>query len=81
MNTATKRGPQLIYGVFYTPPNATPQWALSRNKRKSLTFAKLHHAIVGSIPLTSGRGPWDAPTFRALMDPIADYRLHTEGEK
>jgi len=68
-----------LYGLFADMPNAqgvyTPRFALLTNKRRALHFAKIWHGYVGAIPRsTPGSVSYDAPTFQALMDLIADFR-------
>lgn len=58
-----------IYGVFHGT-----KWALTHSKRRAIVYARRNNAMVGRL---RGDGPWDAPTFKALCTPIADFSLRT----
>ena len=60
-----------LYGVFFGT-----KWAMTRNKRQALKYAKASRGYVGVIRNADGYGSptaWDAPTFRVTMTMIADY--------
>lgn len=60
------------YAVFWTDHRG-PVWVRLRNRRRALTLARHAGATVHRMPIVTARGPWDAPTYRALSDRIADY--------
>lgn len=62
-----------LYGIFWHE-SGRAMWALNRNRRVALRYAKSKHGIVSMMPEPSGGGAWDAPTFRACSDVIADFR-------
>jgi hypothetical protein len=79
-----------LYGIFWSestrnptnpaaPPMPTHLWALLRtNKRDALRRARARRALVGRVSVGAFRGGdqygIDAPTFRAAMAVVADYR-------
>ena len=61
------------YGIFWTDDHGRHVWARSSNKREAVRFAKRVHGAVGQV--NHGRGmAWDAPTFKVMMTPIANYQ-------
>ena len=70
-----------LYGVFWTDSTRADytgrpiaMWGMDRNKRRALHAGRKLRAIVTRMNLPYGNGAWDAPTFRACSDVIADYR-------
>jgi len=68
-----------IYGVFMDPD----KWAMTHNKRRALRAARNRHGYVVrnryEAPSREDRRRglvtgWDAPTFRAVGEIIADFR-------
>ena len=57
------------YAVFM-PGN---MWARTNNKRQALAYARKHRGYVTRMAYASGNGAWDAPTFRACSDLLADF--------
>lgn len=67
--------PHRLYGLFWTDSTGKAMWALGRHGRIARKVGKARKALVLSIPLPAGGGPWDAPTFRACADRVeGDYR-------
>lgn len=62
-----------LYGIF-TTLNGKAAWTMVRNKRVALRHAKLWKAYVVRVSDDPSIGAWDAPTFRAVGQMIADYR-------
>lgn len=68
-----------IYGVFWLSGyDSKPRWGMTSSKREALKVGKRNKGLVGSVSRDAFRGGdqygIDAPTFRALMDLVADYR-------
>jgi hypothetical protein len=49
------------------------RWARTDNKRQAIRLAKQHAGYVTAMSCASGRGAWDAPTFRACSHLVADF--------
>ena len=70
------------YAVFLRDPRTRrPLWALGTNRRQAHQLAQQTHGELRAMPTIcfhDGQratfGGWDAPTFYALSDPVADYR-------
>ena len=59
-----------IYAVF-----VGSKWAMTRNGRRAVQYAKRNAGYVGFVRDYPGAPrTYDAPTFRVLMTPLADYR-------
>jgi hypothetical protein len=58
-----------LYGVF-----AGSRFALTWRKWEALACAKREQGEVRRVPDTPEVTAWDAPTFRACSDPVADFR-------
>lgn len=56
------------------------KWAMLTNKRQALIAGRKLSALVCVYagPRDRWRGSWDAPTLRALSEPLADYREATD---
>lgn len=64
-----------LYGIFWNEEErGKAMWAIERSKSRALRHARRLGAYVTRMPLPYGGGGWDAPTFRACSDVIADYR-------
>lgn len=57
-----------LYGVF-----AGTKFGMTTNKRKALTEAKKRGGFVTRMDYPHDTHAWDAPTFYACSDVIADY--------
>lgn len=67
-----------LYGIFFGDRRDTLRWQLVTNKREALAAARKDHGRVGVIRHAEGYGApatWDAPTFLATMETIADFRV------
>lgn len=66
-----------VYGIFFQL-DGRARVATSTNRREALTFARANAGAVGRISRAlyraGGLYGWDAPTFKAQADFIADYR-------
>jgi hypothetical protein len=62
-----------LYGIF-AQVNGKAHWTMVRNKRQALSHARRWKAYVVRVTDDPSIGAWDAPTFKALGDVIADYR-------
>ena len=58
-----------LYGVF-----VGSKWTMTTNKKKALTFAKHHAGYVRVMPYPKDTYSWDAPTFHACSELLADFR-------
>ena len=54
-----------LYGVFIGT-----RWAMLRNKRKAIAYAKKHGGEVRYLYDDPSISAYDAPTFRVLSDPL-----------
>lgn len=67
-----------LYGIFWTEEKDgrahVAMWAMERNQRRAIRHGRRLQALVTRMHLPEGGGPWDAPTFRACSDVVADYR-------
>jgi hypothetical protein len=63
-----------LYGVFYLGESGSSAWAMTRNKRQALVIGRAKRGIVGCVHDVPEIRAYDAPTFRALMDVVYDYR-------
>lgn len=59
------------YAVFL--PSQPPRWARTNNKAQALAYARQHGGYVTRMDYASGRGTWDAPTFRGCSELVADF--------
>lgn len=66
-----------LYGVFATV-NGERRFSLFRNGRFAIRIARRHQGYVMATALHAFDGGdqygIDAPTFRAVADPVADFR-------
>jgi hypothetical protein len=75
-----------LYGLFWQeirPDNPAlgsvsafryrAMWAMARNKRVALREGRKRSAVVTRMDLPQSTS-WDAPTFKACSDVIADFR-------
>jgi len=64
-----------LYGLFWTDPDTGELlWILERSKKRSIIYAKRLKGYVHRMDLPESNQRWDAPTFRALSELIADFR-------
>lgn len=61
------------YGIFWKEGDMQ-MWARCSNKRNALRFGKIKQALVTGMLAYGSRGAWDAPTFKACSDRVADFR-------
>lgn len=61
------------YAVFFKTKRGKEVWARTNNKRQALRFARLHSGYVTALDYHSGKGAWDAPTFKACSTLVADF--------
>lgn len=66
-----------LYGVF-AQQNGRNVWAMERNKRRALRLGRKLRGFVMAMPLPE-TASWDAPTFRACSDLLADFRSANKG--
>ena len=57
-----------LYGVF-----VGRKWAMTRNKRQALAYARKTNGIVRVMPYPYDTHVWDAPTFTVCSDVLADF--------
>lgn len=63
-----------LYAIFFDRDDKS-LWVMARNERRAKTFGKRVKGLVMSMPLPPpGARAWDAPTFRAIADVVADFR-------
>ena len=58
-----------LYAIFWER-DGRPHWNMYRNGRSARQLGHKLGALVLSMPLPSGGGAWDAPTFRAVADRV-----------
>lgn len=58
-----------VYGVF-----VGSRFGLTTNRRVALRAAREHRGEVRRVPYRDSPRSFDAPTFRVLSDPVADFR-------
>ena len=66
-----------IYSLYWDDPiDGKPKWAMLTNEPWALKHGERVRALVMklTLPACDARGPWDAPTLRAISEPIADFR-------
>jgi len=61
-----------LYGIFILD-STVQKWCMSTNRKRALAFGKANRGLVTRMLYPRDTNSWDAPTFRACSDVIADY--------